>query len=65
MVSKPADRVSADRWLVHGADVLGFGRAYISNPNSSSSCAPALPLAPDATLTWYGGSEIDYLTYPT
>lgn len=57
-------RTAADRWLAQGADLISFGRAYISNPDLVERLRADLPLAPDEQTTWYAGGDEGYLTYP-
>lgn len=58
------NRASADRWLALGADVVSFGRAFISNPDLVERLRTGLPLTPDDEGTWYQGGDEGYLTYP-
>ncbi|AKU18097.1 alkene reductase [Luteipulveratus mongoliensis] len=64
MGPKRVDLTDAERWLDLGADVVSFGRAYISNPDLVERLRLRLPLAPDDEATWYQGGEVGYLTYP-
>ena len=64
MGSARVDRAAADRWLGLGADLVSFGRAYISNPDLVERLRLGLPLAPDDEATWYQGGDEGYLTYP-
>jgi len=49
------------------ADMIAFGRPFISNPDLVERFAKGLPLAPDADAsTWYGNSEAaGYSDFPT
>jgi 2,4-dienoyl-CoA reductase-like NADH-dependent reductase (Old Yellow Enzyme family) len=49
------DRASAEAAVAAGrADLVAFGRPYISNPDLVERLAAGLPLAPDADMsTWY------------
>lgn len=58
------DRAVADHWLGLGADLISFGRAFISNPDLVERLRAALPLAPDDEGTWYQGGQDGYITYP-
>ncbi len=58
------DRVSADRWLGLGADLVSFGRAFISNPDLVERLRAGLPIAEDDEATWYQGGDTGYLDYP-
>ncbi|WP_017559931.1 alkene reductase [Nocardiopsis baichengensis] len=54
----------AEHWLGLGADLIGFGRAYIANPDLVERLRNALPLAPADEASFYGGGDQGYLTYP-
>jgi N-ethylmaleimide reductase len=58
------DRGAADHWLALGADLISFGRAYISNPDLVERLRADLPLAEDDQSTWYAGGDLGYLDYP-
>ncbi len=58
------DRAAADHWLSLGADLISFGRAFISNPDLVERLRLGLPLAPNDKSTWYEGGDAGYLTYP-
>jgi N-ethylmaleimide reductase len=58
------DRRSADHWLALGADLISFGRAFISNPDLVERLRARLPLAPDDQDTWYQGGDAGYIDYP-
>lgn len=48
------------------ADLVSFGRPWISNPDLPRRFAEGLPLNPDAsTATWYVPGAEGYTTYPT
>lgn len=64
MGPKRTDHAAADHWLALGADLVSFGRAFISNPDLVERLLAALPLAPDDEATWYQGGEAGYLSYP-
>ncbi|GAA3190183.1 MULTISPECIES: alkene reductase [Streptomyces] len=57
-------RADADRWLGLGADLISFGRAYISNPDLVERLRAGHPLAPADEATYYEGGDRGYLTYP-
>ncbi|TQM11721.1 alkene reductase [Pseudonocardia kunmingensis] len=58
------DRTSADRWLGLGADLISFGRAFISNPDLVERLRADLPIAADDQARWYQGGDAGYLDYP-
>ena len=47
------------------ADLIAYGRLYISNPDLPQRFAQDLPLAPYDRSTFYGGGEAGYTDYPT
>lgn len=61
---KRTDRASADHWLGLGADVISFGRGFISNPDLVDRLRRDLPIAPDDEATWYAGGDRGYIDYP-
>lgn len=59
-------RKSAEDLLQSGqADLIGFGRDAISNPDLAERLAKDLPLSPYDRDTFYGGAEKGYTDYPT
>lgn len=61
----PADRAAADRWLDLGADLISFGRAFISNPDLVERLRADLPLAAYDEQTYYAGGDRGYVDYAT
>ena len=64
MGPEQADRAAGDHWLELGADLISFGRAFISNPDLVERLRTDLPIAPHDPDTWYTGGDAGYLTYP-
>jgi N-ethylmaleimide reductase len=64
MGPKQAGREDADHWLGLGADLISFGRGFISNPDLVERLRTGLPLAPVDEATYYQGGDAGYLTYP-
>lgn len=57
---------SAERMLADGvADLVGFGRLYIANPDLSERIRTGRPLAEPDRKGFYGGGARGYVTYPT
>ena len=46
------------------ADLVAFGRAFISNPDLPERLRQGAPLTPDDRDTWYGGDAKGYTDYP-
>jgi N-ethylmaleimide reductase len=64
MGPKQTGRAEADHWLGLGADLIGFGRAFIANPDLVERLRSQLPIAPVDEATYYQGGDAGYLTYP-
>ncbi|MBB5807822.1 N-ethylmaleimide reductase [Saccharothrix ecbatanensis] len=64
MGPKQTDRTAADHWLGLGADLISFGRAFISNPDLVERLRTGVPIAPVDPDTYYQGGDAGYLTYP-
>jgi N-ethylmaleimide reductase len=64
MGPQTTDKIAADHWLGLGADLISFGRAFISNPDLVERLRQNLPISPDDQATWYAGGDTGYLTYP-
>jgi N-ethylmaleimide reductase len=55
----------ADKMLNEGhADLVAFGRDFISNPDLVERYRNQWPLQPYDTETFYGGNEVGYTDYP-
>ncbi|GAA5113905.1 alkene reductase [Pseudonocardia adelaidensis] len=65
MGSRRTDRAAADHWLGLGADLVSFGRPFISNPDLVERVRAGLPIVEDDEATWYQGGDGGYLDYPT
>ncbi|RDG34829.1 alkene reductase [Streptomyces corynorhini] len=65
MGPKQTGRADADRWLGLGADLIGFGRSFLSNPDLVERLRTGLPIAPVDEATYYQGGDAGYLTYPS
>lgn len=59
------DSVLAEKYLQEGlADLIGFGRPYISNPDLVERMANNWPLCEPDRSTFYGGAGVGYTDYP-
>jgi N-ethylmaleimide reductase len=59
------DRHTGEATLQDGAaDLIAYGRLYISNPDLPQRFALSIPLNPYDRSTFYGGSEVGYTDYP-
>jgi N-ethylmaleimide reductase len=47
------------------SDLIGFGRAFIANPDLPLRLRLGLPLTPSDPTTFYGGDAIGYTDYPS
>jgi len=61
------DQASAEQAIAAGdADMIAFGRPYISNPDLVERYANDWELNPEADMsTWYGGNAEGYTDFPT
>ncbi len=60
------DKPRADEALQQGwADMIGFGRPFVSNPDLPTRLAHGLPLASHNPDTLFGGAATGYTDYPT
>ncbi|MCB1997127.1 MAG: alkene reductase, partial [Rhodoferax sp.] len=64
MVNNGYDRALADAALADGADLVAFGRPFISNPDLVRRLREGLPLAALDRATLYGGGDAGYTDYP-
>jgi N-ethylmaleimide reductase len=65
MAPRWTDREAADRVLGLGADLVSFGRAFISNPDLVERLRQDLPLTSHQPDIWYTGGDEGYLTFTT
>ncbi|MBC3841212.1 alkene reductase [Streptacidiphilus sp. 4-A2] len=61
---KQTGRDEAEHWLGLGAELISFGRAFLSNPDLVERLRRGLPLAPVEEAHYYQGGDAGYLTYP-
>jgi N-ethylmaleimide reductase len=60
------DRELGNAALAAGdADLIAYGRLFISNPDLPERFAQNAPLNPYDRSTFYGGTEQGYIDYPT
>jgi len=65
MTNNGYDRQLADRMVESGeADLVAFGRPFISNPDLVRRLRENAPLAEGDRATYYGGGEKGYTDYP-
>ena len=64
MVNNGYDRPLADQSLAEGADLVAFGRLFISNPDLPRRLREGAPLNLLDRNTLYGGVEKGYTDYP-
>jgi len=66
MVNNGYDRERAEAVVASGAaDIVAFGKPFISNPDLVLRLRENAPLNPWDTTTFYGGGEKGYTDYPT
>ncbi len=64
MVNNGYDRPLAEQALGHGADLVAFGKAFISNPDLVQRLREGKPLQEWDKSTFYGGGARGYTDYP-
>jgi N-ethylmaleimide reductase len=64
MVNNGYDKPLAQKALEHEADLVAFGRAFISNPDLVERLRANAALNPWDSKTFYGGGEKGYTDYP-
>ena len=64
MVNNGYDRALADQALAQGADLVAFGRPFISNPDLTRRLRDNAAWAPGDRKTFYGGGAEGYTDYP-
>jgi N-ethylmaleimide reductase len=64
MVNNGYDKALAEEALKHGADLVAFGKPFISNPDLVRRLRQDAPLNPWDKNTFYGGGEAGYIDYP-
>lgn len=64
MGPKQTGRDDADHWLALGADLIGLGRSFVSNPDLVERLRAGPPIAPVDEATYYQGGDAGCLTYP-
>jgi N-ethylmaleimide reductase len=65
MVNNALDKTLAQEALINGADLVAFGRPFISNPDLVERLRKGKPLAESDHTTWYGGNAKGYTDYQT
>ncbi|MFJ6611570.1 alkene reductase [Streptomyces sp. NPDC091289] len=63
MSAKQVERSDADRWLGLGAELISFGRAFLSNPDLVERLRTGVPIAPADEASYFQGGDEGYLTY--
>jgi N-ethylmaleimide reductase len=64
MVNNGYDKALAEQALAHGADLVAFGKPFISNPDLVERLRRDAPLNPPDKVTFYGGGAKGYTDYP-
>lgn len=66
MVNNGYDKAHAEQVVASGAaDLVAFGRSFISNPDLVERLRQGAELDPGDRHTYYGGGEHGYIDYPT
>jgi N-ethylmaleimide reductase len=64
MVNNALTKPLAQQSLADGADLVAFGRSFISNPDLTRRLREDAPLNPADRMTFYGGGAKGYTDYP-
>jgi N-ethylmaleimide reductase len=64
MVNNGYHKPLAEQALKEGADLIAFGRLFISNPDLVRRLREDAALTPADSKTFYGGGEAGYIDYP-
>ena len=64
MVNNAYDKSLAEQAVQEGADLVAFGKDFISNPDLVRRLREAAPLNPFNQKTFYGGGAEGYTDYP-
>jgi N-ethylmaleimide reductase len=64
MVNNAYDKALAEKAVQEGADLVAFGKDFISNPDLVRRLREAAPLNPFNQKTFYGGGAEGYTDYP-
>jgi N-ethylmaleimide reductase len=64
MLNNGYDKPLAEKALKEGADLIAFGRPFISNPDLVRRLQEDAPLNRADPKTFYGGGESGYIDYP-
>jgi N-ethylmaleimide reductase len=64
MVNNGYDKALAEEAVAHGADLVAFGKLFISNPDLVRRLHDNAPLQPADKSTFYGGGAKGYTDYP-
>ncbi|MFD4997631.1 alkene reductase [Streptomyces buecherae] len=64
IVGPQADRERGEYWLAQGMDLIGYGRAFIGNPDLVERFRRGAPLREADVETYYQGGDRGYIDYP-
>jgi N-ethylmaleimide reductase len=62
---RQTDGAVGEHWLAQGADLISYGRAYLTNPDLVERLRLGLPFRPTDRDTWFQGADTGYLDYPS
>lgn len=65
MVNNGYDRALSEQSVQHGANLVAFGRSFISNPDLPRRLREGASLNEPDRTTFYGGAEKGYTDYPS
>ncbi len=66
MITGGFSRDTAEEWIKQAkADLIGFGRKFLANPDLPERLREHMPLNADDRVTYYGGGAKGYTDYPS
>lgn len=65
IVGEPADRAAGEYWLSQGADLIGYGRAFLANPDLVERFRTGVPLREADPAVYYQGGDTGFVDYPS
>jgi N-ethylmaleimide reductase len=65
MLNNGYDLTLAEQSLAQGADLIGFGRPFMANPDLGARLRQGGPFNTPDRATFYGGGDAGYTDYPT
>lgn len=65
IVGQQTDRARGEHWLAQGMDLIGYGRAFLANPDLVERLRLDAPLREADPETYYQGGDHGFIDYPS